>query len=149
MFDPSFLIKGLNRFSVQSTIQSISAEWYKNGDNSLYFSIPNIDPFTVKWDIYLGQDNLQVDFTITVTLGKDNGDRPTNLPNAQLVSYFVGLTSIVGGAYAADTANEVTLTKEVLESIGAIAAIVKGAKEFCGSLIDILEWVISKDPGIA
>lgn len=106
MFDPSVIRKGLNLFAVQSAFQSLSVELYQNGAVKIYVGVPNINPFTIKFDFYIEKDGVQVDFGVTVTLGKDNGDRPTNLPNVELVSYFTGLTTIISKAQTVNDSSE-------------------------------------------
>ena len=129
MFNQDFFNKQLNKFSAQSVIQNMSVEMYNNGGNSLYFTVPNIDPLTLKADIYLTKDDVVASFTITVKFGKGgSGSSPTNLPNAQLVSYFTELAAVIGGAYATSPNIGLRESKNIVAEISIVAVGIKGFK---------------------
>lgn len=124
MFDPSVITKGLNLFTAQRAFQSLSVKFYQNGILKIYVGVPNINPFTIKFDFYIEQDDIQVDFGVTVTLGKDDGNRPTNLPNAELVSYFTGLTTVMLKAEPADGRDGIDV-KDIIDGIESIVNTLK------------------------
>ncbi|MGL5646349.1 MAG: hypothetical protein ACRDDY_00740, partial [Clostridium sp.] len=98
MFNVDLANTNLKELSAQDLMQTISIEIYKNGNNSIYFTVVSIDPFTVKYDVYLERNNLkseniQVDFTTTITLSEYDENKPKNLPNPELVCYFTGINT--------------------------------------------------------
>lgn len=134
------LQQGLYAFASETALKNISEKLYSNGVFTITFGISNISPFTVNYTIKLAKDDFTVSFIISVIAGED-GDTPNDLPNAELVQYFNGLTIVLGGAYSADEANGAEEIKKVLESISVIAGAAKVIEKLGEGLSNILEWL--------
>lgn len=135
------LQQGLYAFASETLVKNISEKLYSNGVLKITFGISNINPFTVNYTVKLTKDDFAVNFLISVILGED-GDTPTDIPNVELVKYFTGITTVVGGAYAMDPENKLPETLEVF--MEKLAEIVSGGK--LGS--ELYNWVKSIVPEI-
>lgn len=135
------LQQGLYAFASETALKNISEKLYSNGVLKITFGISNISPFTVNYTVKLTKDDFAVNFLISVILG-EAGDTPTDIPNVELVKYFTGITTVIGGTYAMDSANKLPETLELFTK--KLAEIVLGGK--LGS--ELYNWIESIVPDI-